>query len=338
MVLALCLLLACALVPHHGCRLRASPLSHRTVPIVAASSSSNDLEPTDDLYEIVGAPKTATNEELRRAYRRKARTLHPDVPGGDAKSFRRLVAAFETLMDGGRRAAWETSRKRSSARERAQRQWQDINRKASGGSGSGSAGQRPAGSRWDAERASTDAREEAEARRRSWRKSAFENVWRENMPLDHNAAEYDRAAFVRALEEIVGRFSGGDGAARTTAVSNAASSDVESAELRELLQLTNREVLRVELQDATHRESKHRDRARWLEGELALAEQKASMWRGATPSTEYDRVQAMERELNFLELANRLRDRLADQRLALQRLAVRRRALSERLATMADQR
>ena len=103
-----------------------------------------------------------------------------------------------------------------------------------------------------------------------------------------------------------------------------------------LLTLTNREVLRVELQDATHRESRHRERARWLEGELALAEQKASMWKGATPSTEFDRLQAMERELAFLELANRLRDRLSDQRLALQQLGVRKHALAERLTTLSD--
>ena len=298
-----------------------------------ASRDDDDLRPTDDPYEIIGAPRTATSEELRKAYRRRARKLHPDVPGGDARSFRRLVAAFETLMDSQRRAAWDASRKRSSARERAQRQWQDINNAAS--ARSGAAGERPAGSRWSAERRSGDSREESEARRRSWRKAAFENVWREYMPLDHQAAEGERAAFLSALEAVVQRFATG-AASTPSAPSAAASSDVESTELASLLKLSNREVLRVELQDATHRESKHRERARWLEGELLVAEKKAAMWHGATPATEFDRVQAMERELHFLELANRLRDRLSDQRLALQQLAVRRKALSSRLATLAS--
>jgi IS4 transposase len=78
---------------------------------------------------------------------------------------------------------------------------------------------------------------------------------------------------------------------------------------------------------------------RQLEAErakTALAEQKAALWKGATPSTRFDRLQAMERELAFLELANRLRDRLGDQRLALQQLKIRKQALAERLATMSE--
>ena len=317
---------------HGNAVLRTPRLCARSVCMV---SGNEDLLPTDDLYEILGAPKTATKEELRRAYRRRARELHPDVPGGDAKSFRRLVQAFETLMDGGQRAVWDARQKKASARERASRKWDDISRGAS--SRAGRSGERPAGSRWDAERSGAAAREESEARRRSWRKSAFETVWRENMPLDHVAAESDRTAFVGALEEVVQRFAVGDRAPSSAQRSAyPSSSSIEAEELRALLALTNREVLRVELQDATHRESRHRERARWLEGELALAEQKAALWKGATPSTRFDRLQAMERELAFLELANRLRDRLGDQRLALQQLKIRKQALAERLATMSE--
>ena len=58
------------------------------------------------------------------------------------------------------------------------------------------------------------------------------------------------------------------------------------------------------------------------------------MWRSATPSTESDRVQSLERELAFLELANRFRERLGEQRVALQRLKAREQAITERLATM----
>ena len=67
-----------------------------------------------------------------------------------------------------------------------------------------------------------------------------------------------------------------------------------------------------------------------------MAEKKAEMWRTMTPSSRFDRMQAMERELAFLELANRLRERLGDQRLALQQLKERQAALMQRLATLKE--
>ena len=60
------------------------------------------------------------------------------------------------------------------------------------------------------------------------------------------------------------------------------------------------------------------------------------MWRGATPASEADRVQAMRRELAFLELANRLRERLGEQKSASQMLRKREKALESRLATLRD--
>ena len=45
---ALCFSLVCALVPHHG-RLQRAQISRRMVPIAAASSSSNELQPLDHM-------------------------------------------------------------------------------------------------------------------------------------------------------------------------------------------------------------------------------------------------------------------------------------------------
>ena len=61
----------------------------------------------NDLYKILGVSKTASNAEIKRAYRKKARETHPDkqrTRGGDDPmvstiAFREIVEAYETLTD-----------------------------------------------------------------------------------------------------------------------------------------------------------------------------------------------------------------------------------------------
>lgn len=307
--------------------------------------SSDDQQ---DLYDIVGVPRTATIAEIRRAYRQKARTIHPDVSDDpdSAEAFRRLVDAFETLIDTSKRGAYESQRKRQSARSRAQAQWDSVNKRASsGGSAQGAAGsaasERPAGSRREAEARS---REDSERRRERWRGVNFEEIWREHMPLSYAVSEAQRAAFVASLEVAVQSFvrkqgggESGTAASEPDGGSRAAdhsSTQSEAEEVAEICRSSNREVLRAELADAKHRATKHRERARWLEAELALSSKKASMWRGATPGTETDRVNAMSRELEWLELTRRYRERLALQRVAIEQLKNRERAIENRLVEL----
>ena len=58
------------------------------------------------------------------------------------------------------------------------------------------------------------------------------------------------------------------------------------------------------------------------------------MWHGACPASQSDRIVAMERELAFLELANRLRARLGEQRRAIAQLAGREAVLIRRLGEL----
>jgi hypothetical protein len=48
-------------------------------------------------YALLGIEAGATKREVKNAYRRKARKLHPDV-GGDAEAFKQMYAAYRELL------------------------------------------------------------------------------------------------------------------------------------------------------------------------------------------------------------------------------------------------
>ena len=58
------------------------------------------------------------------------------------------------------------------------------------------------------------------------------------------------------------------------------------------------------------------------------------MWRGATPGSESERLNSLQRELEYLQYAKRLRERIGEQRIALERLKAREQALISHLANL----
>lgn len=59
-------------------------------------------------YDILGVSKSASKDEIKRAYRRLAHEHHPDKGGGgDEKKFREINEAYEILSDDGKRSQYD---------------------------------------------------------------------------------------------------------------------------------------------------------------------------------------------------------------------------------------
>jgi molecular chaperone DnaJ len=59
-----------------------------------------------DLYELLGVPRDATSEDVKKAYRRAAREHHPDA-GGDEEAFKQVTHAYQVLADPEKRARYD---------------------------------------------------------------------------------------------------------------------------------------------------------------------------------------------------------------------------------------
>jgi len=57
-------------------------------------------DPRQAALQLLGLVGNPSGEDVRRAYRRRARELHPDAPDGSDELFHQLTAAMELLLNG----------------------------------------------------------------------------------------------------------------------------------------------------------------------------------------------------------------------------------------------
>ncbi|KPP86902.1 MAG: DnaJ-class molecular chaperone with C-terminal Zn finger domain [Rhodobacteraceae bacterium HLUCCO07] len=102
----------------------------------------------NDPYKILGVPRTATQDEIKKAYRKLVKSLHPDLHPDDAakqERFKAVSAAYELLGDPEQRRRFDAGEIDASGQERPERQFyhqyaeQDAGRRYDPGQGFGGA-------------------------------------------------------------------------------------------------------------------------------------------------------------------------------------------------------
>jgi DnaJ-class molecular chaperone len=81
---------------------------------------------SSDPYSVLGVQKTATQEEIQKAYRQLAKKLHPDLNPGNKKAeeqFKELSAAYDIVGDADKRARFDRGEIDASGAERPKREF-----------------------------------------------------------------------------------------------------------------------------------------------------------------------------------------------------------------------
>src|SRR6185436_8809996 len=60
-----------------------------------------------DYYQILGVSKSASGDEIKKAFRKKAHEHHPDKGNGNAEKFKEVNEAYQVLSDSTKRQQYD---------------------------------------------------------------------------------------------------------------------------------------------------------------------------------------------------------------------------------------
>src|SRR5512140_2723620 len=88
----------------------------------------------NDLYLILGVGQNASAQQIKEAYRHRAKELHPDLHGPDREPFIRMQEAYSVLSNPARRRVYDSHQQAArSAAARRQSRAEPMRAAATGG-------------------------------------------------------------------------------------------------------------------------------------------------------------------------------------------------------------